>query len=151
LGLLKQIYENNNFPPKLKRPAKELHQLLIRKKEEYDREYSTSHAINTENIAIGLPLDYPHFLNQQSKDNLNEQVLEDPQVWKNALGFSLTPQGTVLPAIAKYKKFPWAAVFGKQITAQLEVVFDDRFFMASSELNLLNTILFEDVKDGDQI
>jgi hypothetical protein len=50
----------------------------------------------------------------------------------------------VIPVIPQYKAFPWVAVPGQRISAQLETVFSDRYFMASSDLNLLNTILLED-------
>ncbi|MEQ8467884.1 helicase-related protein [Coleofasciculus sp. E1-EBD-02] len=144
LGLLPQIYKGTKFPPKLKRPANELHKLLIREREERILEYSTLQALKTENIVISLPLDYPHFWIEQLEETIREQVLEDPEIWKNALGRSLTPQGLVMPVIAQYRSFPWVAVAGQRVFAQLETVFDDRYFMASSELNLLNTILLED-------
>ncbi|MHC5937349.1 helicase-related protein [Nostoc sp.] len=146
LGLLKRISEDKNFgfPSKLKRPANELHKLLIREKEGFVIESSTRQALKTKNIVIGLPLDYPHFWNEQSEDDIRQQVLEDPQAWRNALGRSLTPQGLTIPVVAHYRTFPWVAVAGRRIFTQLETVFSDRYFMASSELNLLNTILLED-------
>lgn len=49
-----------------------------------------------------------------------------------------------MPVVSKYRAFPWAAAAGYQISAHLETIFDDRYFMASGELNLLNTILLED-------
>jgi hypothetical protein len=144
LGLLRQIYEGNKFPPKLKRPAKELHKLLIREQQESIIEYSTIQAFKTKKMVIGLPLDYPHFWSEQLEDGIGEQVLEDAEIWRNSLGRSLTPQGLVMPVIAQYESFPWVAVAGRRVFAQLETVFADRYFMASSELNLLNTILLED-------
>ena len=147
LGLLRQIYEGVNFPPKLKRPAKELHKLLIREQKEKILEYSTLQALKTENIVISLQLDYPHFWIEQLDDGTREQVLEDPQTWRNALGRCLTPQGLVMPVVAQYRSFPWVAVAGRRVFGQLETIFDDRYFMASSELNLLNSILLEDEAD----
>ena len=49
-----------------------------------------------------------------------------------------------MPVIAKYDDIPWVAVAGTRVFDQLETIFSDRYFMASSELNLLNTILLED-------
>lgn len=146
LGLLRDIAENQEFPPKLKRSAKELHKLLIREREAAKQEYATLQAMKTRQLVISLPLDYPHFWANQndSKDSFRQQLLEDPEAWRDALGRSLTPQGVVMPVIAQYQAFPWAAVAGRRMTAQLETIFDDRYFMASSELNLLNTILLED-------
>ncbi|NES93994.1 MAG: hypothetical protein F6K32_01955 [Desertifilum sp. SIO1I2] len=49
-----------------------------------------------------------------------------------------------MPVIPQYRSFPWVAVAGKRILEQLEIIFSDRYFMASSELNLLNVLLLED-------
>lgn len=144
LGLLRQIYEDTGLPTKLKRPAKELHRLLIRQKDESVREYSTLQAMRTENIVVSLPFDYPHFWRKQLEEDARRQVLEEPETWRSALGRALTPQGLVMPVIPQYQEFPWAAVAGHRIFAQLETIFSDRYFMASSQLNLLNTILLED-------
>jgi hypothetical protein len=144
LGLLMRIAENPGFPSKLRRPAKELHRLLIRKKDTSIREYSTSQDTRTENLVIALPLDYPHFWRKQPEDELSQKPIEDPATWRNSLGTALTPQGLVMPVVPMYQGFPWAAVVGQRGISQLEMVFDNRYFMASSELNLLNTILLED-------
>ncbi len=91
LGLLHAIYEDNRFPPKLKRPAKELHKILIREREESAREYSTLQAMQTQNVVVGLPLDYAHFWSEQSDADTCPQNLEDPETWRTALGRALTP------------------------------------------------------------
>ena len=51
-------------------------------------EYSTLQALRTKNIVVALPLDYPHFWNEHSEDNIRQQELEDPLTWRNALGRS---------------------------------------------------------------
>jgi hypothetical protein len=149
LGLLNSIADNVSFPPKLRQPAKELHRLLIREKETPVREYSTLQDTKTDNIVIALPLDYPHFWKAQPEDGGRKKLLEDPTAWRNALGTALTPQGLVMPVLPIYQDFPWAAVVGQRTISQLETVFDNRYFMASSELNLLNTILLEDSDEAD--
>ncbi|MEH2056224.1 MAG: hypothetical protein V7K97_08705 [Nostoc sp.] len=73
-------------------------------------------------------------LNEHSEDDIRQQVLEDPQAWRSALGRSLTPQGLIIPVVPQYRTFPWVAVAGRRIFTQLETVFSDRYFMASSEL-----------------
>ena len=45
-----------------------------------------------------------------------------------------------MPVIPKYEDIPWVAVAGRGVLNQLEIIFSDRYFMASSELNLLKTI-----------
>ncbi|HLO87235.1 MAG TPA: helicase-related protein [Nostocaceae cyanobacterium] len=146
LGLLRVIYqdEKDKFPPKLKRPARELYKLLIRDQEESNLEYSTLQTLNTENIVVAIPLDYPHFWREPLEDDSRQQVLEDPVAWQKSLGRSLTPQGLIMPVIPQYEKFPWAAIAGRRVFTQLETIFSDRYFLASSELNLLNTILLVD-------
>jgi len=143
LGLLIKIYQDDKgiFPPKLKRPARELYQLLIREKEESIWEYSTLQTLKTNNIVISIPLDYPHFWCEQLEDDGRKQLLEDPETWQKSLGRSLTPQGLLMPVVPKYETFPWSAVAGRRVFSQLETIFSDRYFLASSELNLLNTIL----------
>ncbi|MBE9020567.1 helicase, partial [Chroococcidiopsidales cyanobacterium LEGE 13417] len=147
LGLLRQIYENFKLPPKLKRPAKELYKLLIREKDEARREYSTLQAMQTQNIVVGLPLDYPHFWREQLEEDTRFQELEDPEIWRSSLGRALISQGLVMPVVGQYQSFPWAAVVGYRLTAGLTTLFGDRYFMASNELNLLNTVLLEDEEE----
>ncbi|MBE9078398.1 helicase [Romeria aff. gracilis LEGE 07310] len=145
LGLLRKIFENRRLPSKLKHPAKELHRLLIREKEASVREYSTLQDTQTDHMLVALPIDYPHFWREQTEDGVRQKLLEDPATWRNALGRALIPQGVVMPVVARYEGFPWAAVAGQRAISQLATVFDNRYFMASSELNLLNTILLEDI------
>ncbi|MEH2066943.1 MAG: hypothetical protein V7K47_02015 [Nostoc sp.] len=54
----------------------------------------------------------------------------------------------IICVVTQYRTFPWGTVAGRQIFTQLETVFSNRYFMASSELNLLNTILLEDEVDN---
>ncbi|MFO5494464.1 MAG: hypothetical protein ACLBM6_18435, partial [Cuspidothrix sp.] len=86
---------------------------------------------------------YPHFWHKQAPDT-PKQRLEDPESWQKSLGRTLTPQGLVMPVIPKYEDIPWVAVAGRRVLNQLDIIFSDRYFMVSSELNLLNTILLED-------
>lgn len=143
-GLLHQITKNKAFPPKLRRPAKELYRLLIREKDASTREYSTLQDTRTDNTVVALPLDYPHFWKKHPEGGIRHQEIEDPKTWRDALGRALSSQGTVMPVVAKYQDFPWAAVVGHQTMSRLDLIFDNRYFMASSELNLLNTLLLEE-------
>lgn len=135
--------EKSEFPPKLKRPARELYIILQQEQEALTQEYSTLQNLQTENIILSIPLDYPHFWNKQELDT-PKQRLEDPELWQKSLGKTLTPQGLVMPVIAEYDDIPWVAVVDRRVFDQLETTFSDRYFMISSELNLLNTILLED-------
>ncbi len=146
LKLLYHIYIDNDhkFPSKLKRLAKELHTLLKKQEEELGQEYSTLQNLETENIVVSIPLDYPHFWRERLAEDSREQRLEEPEIWQKSLGRTLISQGLVMPVVPKYQTFPWVAVAGQRVFNQLENTFSNRYFMASSELNLLNTILLED-------
>lgn len=147
LRSLQNICHHNDkvFPPKLKRSAKELSKILSREQQEESiLEYSTLQVLKTKNIVVSIPLDYPHFWRKNSEETTRKQVLEDPEIWRNALARTLTPQGLVMPIIAQYEGVPWVAVAGRRVFSQLETTFSDRYFMVSSELNLLNTILLEE-------
>jgi len=61
--------------------------------------------------------------------------------WRDALARCITAGREALPVIAQYDDIPYAAVVGQHDPLNLETVFDDRYFMASQELNLLNTVL----------
>jgi hypothetical protein len=146
IGCLSNIKQGKSFPSKLRRPASELYQLLKQEQKPEKREYSTLQEIKTNNLVIALPLDYPQFwkIPLDTEEVTKQQVLEDSVTWRNALGRTLTQGGIIIPVIPNYRSFPWVAVAGRQSLSQLEQVFDNRYFLASSELNLLNTILFED-------
>ena len=49
-----------------------------------------------------------------------------------------------MPAIPRYEGMPWVAGVGQVNPLKFDAVFDDRYFMASNELNLLNTLLLSD-------
>ena len=136
--------DQNKFPPKLKRPARELYTILKKEQENLTQEYSTLQNLKTENILVSIPLDYPHFWHKSEDENSPKLRLEEPDSWQKSLGRSLTPQGLIMPVIPQYNDIPWVAVAGRRVLNQWETIFSDRYFMASSELNLLNTILLED-------
>jgi hypothetical protein len=69
-------------------------------------------------------------------------------VWRDGLTQGLSAGAAVMPPISRYAEFPWAASVGNGNPLKLDTVFDDLFFMASSELNLLNTLLLADDLDG---
>lgn len=58
-----------------------------------------------------------------------------------ALGRTLNAGSAIIPPLPRYESFPWAAAVRKVSPLKLDLVFDDRYFMASNELNLLNTLL----------
>jgi hypothetical protein len=67
--------------------------------------------------------------------------VEDPDTWRDSLAQSLSATSAVMPPIPRYAEYPWAASVGNANPLKMDTVFDDRYFMASNELNLLNTLL----------
>lgn len=49
--------------------------------------------------------------------------------------------GAVMPAILRYAQYLLATSVRNANPLKLDTVFDDRYFMTSMELNLLNTLL----------
>lgn len=55
----------------------------------------------------------------------------------------------MLPVVVRYEEFPYAVALGVEDPARLRYVFDDRYFMASTESNLLTTLLLADEECAD--
>lgn len=88
-----------------------------------------------------MPAGYPQFLlNDQTREGMAFEV-EDSEPWRDALGRSLLATNAAMPSIAKYQEFPLAASDGDANPLRLNIAFDDRYFMASNELNLIYTLL----------
>jgi hypothetical protein len=66
--------------------------------------------------------------------------VEDPDTWRHSLAQSLSATSAVMPPIPRYAEYPWVASVGNANPLKADTVFDDRYFMASNELNLLNTL-----------
>jgi len=137
---LKSIDEDSHFPKALRGPAANLLQLLAREKPEAANEFNTTKLMRSSNTWLAMPVGYPQFV-RDGTDVGPVFRCEEPEEWHGALCSAVLGGAAVAPAIAKYESFPWAASVGKTDPLGLEQVFDDRYFMASSELNLLNTLL----------
>lgn len=53
-----------------------------------------------------------------------------------------------MPPLPRYESFPCPASMGEVSPLRFDLVFDDRYFMASNELNLLNTLLLSKEEEG---
>jgi hypothetical protein len=102
------------------------------------------------NTWLAVPAGYPQFVRADGTDGVSYRCKE-PEDWHRALCSALLGGAAVAPAIATYESFPWAASVGMTDPLGLQQMFDDRYFMASSELNLLNTLLLceRDQPEGD--
>jgi len=145
MGCLRAIRDESKLPSKLRRPADELYRYLGRDKTQTIREFSTIKALDNENAWVSLPLDYTRFLPPPDPEKGLRKTILEHEAWKDALGQAISPNASlVMPVLTPYDRFPWAATVGDDDPTRFSMILDDRYFMASTELNLLNTLLLED-------
>lgn len=132
------------FPPQLRRPANDLFRILTREKEQAMREFSTLKALASKAAWLAVPLDYPSFWRKADPESGLRRGIREEADWRDALARALQSTADVLPVVPRYEEFPYAVALGVEDPARLRYVFDDRYFMASTELNLLNTLLLAD-------
>ena len=141
MGQLKAIEEERQFPPVLRNPAANLRNLLQREQHDAANEFRTLKELKSPNTWISIPAGYFQFLHTEMQDDGEVFRLHAPELWQEALGRTLNAGSAVMPPIPKYESFPWAAAVGEVNPLKLNLVFNDRYFMASNELNLLNSLL----------
>jgi hypothetical protein len=117
--------------------------LLAREKPEAANEFSTLKELKSPNTWVALPTGYPQFISAAQRGAKALYRCEEPDAWRDALGAAISAPSAVISPVAKFETFPWAAAVGCVDPLRLEQVFDDRYFMASNELNLLNTLMLE--------
>ncbi|BAL23712.1 hypothetical protein [Azoarcus sp. KH32C] len=149
LGQLRAIDEERDFPSALRNPAMNLRKLLIRDSQSAAKEFNTLKDLRSPNTWVALPVGYAQFIHNEDTSDGQPFFVEDPEVWLGGLHRSLSSTMAAIPPIARYQSFPWAASVGHANPIKLDQVFDDRYFMASSELNLLNTLLLARADGGD--
>ena len=141
---LREIDQKRTFPSALRVPAANLFRLLARERPDAANEFSTIKELKSPNTWISVPAAYPQFVTRVGEQNDRVKPLSEPELWREGLGRALSSNAAVMPAIPRYEGFPWVAAVGQTNPLKLDLVFDDRYFMASSELNLLNTLLLAD-------
>lgn len=141
MGQLKAIEEERQFPPVLRNPAANLRNLLQREQHDAANEFRTLKELKSPNTWISIPAGYFQFLHAEMQDDGEVFRLHAPELWQEALGRTLNAGLAVMPPIPKYESFPWAVAVGEVNPLKLDLVFNDRYFMASNELNLLNSLL----------
>lgn len=144
--LLNQLYridEDKAYPGALRNPAKSLADLLRRDNPDSLVEFNTLKDLKSPNTWVAVPAGYLQFLQaEETRSGVFE--LDDEDLWLGALAKSLNAGSATMPPIARYRSFPWCASVGAVAPLNLAQVFDDRYFMASNELNLLNTLLLSE-------
>lgn len=138
---LRVIDKQPELPSKLRIPARNLYRILAREKPDAANEFSTLKDLKSPNTWVIVPLAYMQFMKASGPHNDRVPVLAEPELWQEALGRTLSGNGSVMPPIPRYDAFPWVAGIYQGDPLRMDLAFDDRYFMASNELNLLNTLL----------
>jgi hypothetical protein len=144
IAQLLSIDEDPAFPASLRQPALNLLRLLQREKKDAANEFNTLKSLKSPNTWISVPSGYVQFMAVDRHLEGRRFEVADPETWRDALARGLAATSAVMPPIPRYAEFPWAASVGNANPLKLDTVFDDRYFMASNELNLLNTLLLAD-------
>lgn len=155
LGLLSGIRHNQSLPPTLRRPAEILHKILVRERSALSKQYFTEKRIMTSRAWLALPTDFPRFLLPPAGSDLSQIRISEPELWlswlNRAIGAIRRPTAT-LPVVPRFQANPYLMLISSGDPTDLERAFDHRSFLASTELNLLNAVLFasEDVKGSSE-
>lgn len=146
IAQLLSIDEDRAFPQNLRQPAANLLRLLQREKKDAANEFNTLKTLKSPNTWIAVPSGYVQFMAVERQKEGRPFEVVDPDLWREGLAQGLSATSAVMPPIPRYAEFPWAASVGNANPLKLDTVFDDRYFMASNELNLLNTLLLADTE-----
>jgi hypothetical protein len=149
IARLIEIDKDREFPSAIRAPAANLLRLLQREKKDAANEFNTLKNLKSPNTWVSVPTGYVQFMRAERGEENRPFETTDPQLWRDGLARGLSATGAVMPPIARYAEFPWAASVGEANPLKLDTVFDNRYFMASNELNLLNTLLLADDAEGE--
>lgn len=141
IGQLYEIDKKKHYPAPLRNPALSLLRLLQRDQHEAANEFRTLKELKSPNTWVAVPAGRHQFTYAEQVADARPFILEDEPLWQEALGRTLNAGSAVMPPLPRYESFPWAAAVGEVSPLKLDLAFDDRYFMASNELNLLNTLL----------
>jgi hypothetical protein len=142
--LIAQLYaidDERGFSAAMRIPAASLLRLLQRDLRDAANEFRTLKDLKSPNTWIAVPAGMLQFICSSDQAEGEPFRLRDEGLWQEGLGRSLNAGSAFMPPIASYESFPWGAAVGLVSPLKLDLVFDDRYFMASNELNLLNTLL----------
>lgn len=150
IGQLYAIDETKHCPAALRNPAQSLLRLLQRDKHEAANEFRTLKELKSPNTWVAVPAGRLQFVYEEQESEHRPFTLVDEPLWQEALGRTLGATSAIIPPLPRYESFPWAAAVGELSPLKMDLAFDDRYFMASNELNLLNTLLLAEVKLEDE-
>jgi hypothetical protein len=142
-----RIARRAELPGALRRAARDLESILRRPDELLGTTFVAGKTVDSDRVWICLPVDYERLGARPPGEDGEQQRfrLQEPERWLDALVRVTGAGGAVAathPVLPRFEGAPFLAAIAEGDPTGLERAFDDRYFMASSELNLLNTILF---------
>lgn len=90
---------------------------------------------------------YYSFVRTETQHDGAPFYLDSQPLWQEALGRTLNADSAIISPLSRYESFPWAATVGSVSPLKMALEFDDRYFMASNELSLLNALLLSSQLD----
>jgi hypothetical protein len=146
LDSCRQISYRTGCPGPLRRAARDVLTILDRPEGLQELDFVVRKMATTRSAWGCLPVDYTRFC-RPSTEELDEHAarLHEPDDWLEGLGrvaaAAVFPTA-MSPVLPYYRAHPFVAIIARGDPTGLARTFDDRYFMASTELNLLNTLLF---------
>ncbi len=139
--LLGVIDKNAQLPEKIRRMARDLKVAI----DEPDliHEFHVTKKLKSNHIWVTLPLDYLRFMHNNKPGQLN--LLAMPEAWLETLKTAATLSAIASahhPVIPKYEEYPFFAMVSRDNPLDLARLFNSKYFSATTEMNLLNTLLF---------
>jgi hypothetical protein len=135
------------FPLELTWAARDLARILERPEELGDRNFRAKRRSEMVKRWACVPLEYTSFCFAEGEHGRLARApeLDEHAFWRDGMLRLLTASATPAtwePIIPRYKHVPFLVVTTSGDPTGLSRAFDGRYFMASTELNLLNTLLF---------
>lgn len=110
--------------------------------------------INSDRIWVALPAAYLQFMvrrqeseqcENHSSGTVHQECVYEPlrygDLWLENLRQTFSKGNMVLPVMPKYAEFPWAVCYGITDPTNFNIIFNDKYFNISNEVNLLNMLL----------
>jgi hypothetical protein len=141
-----RIAATPELPGPLRRAARDLGSILARPEDLQALDFSVRKASASQHAWGCLPVDHVRFCRSAGADDEDgPDRVQEPEAWLEALGrcaATAVRPSALLPVLPYFRSYPFAVLVARGDATGLARVFDDRYFMASTELNLLNTLLF---------
>ncbi|MGI8424438.1 MAG: hypothetical protein ACR2NO_10075 [Chloroflexota bacterium] len=146
------IARSRGLPGPLRRAGRDVESILQRPDDLSGISFVARKVVDTDRVWVCLPVDYVRLCAPPpGEDNVGRPFrLDDPEAWLETLvriGWANANVSAHHPVLPHFDDGPFLAMIAQGDPTGTERAFDDRFFMASSELNLLNAILFVAERD----